>query len=230
MVDRDNIIQKIRKLLALANNNPSAAEATASALKAQKMIANYDIAKEELYDTVNEEIVEIESVTYKGNAWNWYLAKAIADNFRCRVYRWGHGKGLGYAYRFVGYEADAEACSIVFNQLYKLGNKLGDAEARKIRKETGTAVGVKGTFLIGEKGDGGFVGGIRKELEKQCQALMLVIPKSVNDYMDETYPTMRHFQIRASTTRDKIISEHGFYEGVNAIRSARIGEQKKIGA
>ena len=227
---REAVISKIRKLLSLAgdNANTSAAEATEAALKAQALIAEYDIDKGELYDEQNEEIVEKESLRYKGESWAWYLASAIADNFRCRIYRWTW-TGAGHVVRFVGYEADAEAASIVFDRLFKLGKRLAEREARQAYKQYGTARGVKGAFLIGD-GDGGFVGGIRKELEKQCKALMLVVPQSVHEYMNTEHDDLRTFSIRATSSQDRIISEHGFNEGVNAVRSARIGEQKKLSA
>ena len=39
----EKIMEKIKKLLALANNNPSEDEAMAAALKAQEMMAKYNI-------------------------------------------------------------------------------------------------------------------------------------------------------------------------------------------
>jgi len=228
MKTREDIIARIRKLLALAGDNPNVAEATAAALKAQALIAEFDVEKFELYDEQNEEIVEVESVRYKGESWAWYLASAIADNFRCRIYRWSW-TGAGHVVKFVGYDADAEAAALVFDRLFTLGKRLADREAREARKLYGTARGVKGAFLIGD-GTGGFVGGIRRELEKQCQALMLVVPKSVNEYMETEHSDLRSFSVRASTNMDRITSEHGFNAGRDAVRSARIGEQKKIGA
>jgi hypothetical protein len=59
---------------------------------------------------------------------------------------------------------------------------------------------------------------------------MLVVPKSVNEYMETEHSDLRSFSVRASTNMDRITSEHGFNAGRDAVRSARIGEQKKIGA
>lgn len=228
MKTRDEIIEKIRKLLALAADNPSAVEATSAALMAQKLIAEHDVEKYELYDNEIEDVVEIDSELYKGNSWAWYLGEAIADNFRCRLYRHS-SQGQGHVLKFVGYEADAQAAAIVFDRLFKIGNRLGDREARLARKEYGTAKGVKGAFLVGD-GTGGFVGGIRKELEKQCQALMLVVPKEVNEYMEQEHNDLRSFAIRTTSNRDRITAEHGFNAGRDSVRSARIGEQKKLSA
>lgn len=228
MLNRDNIINKIQKLLALSSNNPSAEEAAAAALKAQALIAEHDIQEEEIYeDAIRKEVVEVDSITYKGNKWAWYLATAIADNFRCRVLITKEF-GIGNHMTFLGYDTDAQACSIVFNRLFEIGNKLANREAYLARKEYGSAAGVKGTFLVGEDGNGGFVGGIRNELEKQCQALMLVVPQEVHEYIKTNYKNLRSYNMSVNSCRDKIVAEHGFHAGKDAVKRTRIGEQKKI--
>lgn len=62
----EKIIEKIRKCLALANNNPSEEEAKAAALMAQKLLAKYNISlvDVEQLEGKSEEIIE-ECVWFK---------------------------------------------------------------------------------------------------------------------------------------------------------------------
>lgn len=227
---RKSIIDRIKKLLALAADNPSAAEATAAALKAQKLIADNDVAKSELYEKVEETISEIHSDRYKGNLWSLVLARTIADNFRCQLYRHGFQEwgGKEYSIVFVGYETDAQAATVTFNNLFKIGNRLADAEVRMARQRYGTAAGVKDSYLMG-RGDGGFVGGIRSELEKQCHELMLVRSEKVDDYYEEISRGFGKVRQRRRTYSEGYESK-GFKAGRDSVRSARMGGQMALNA
>ena len=228
-----NIIDRIRKLLALAKGNTNVAEATAAALKAQKLIADYDVSKSELYADEPENITEVEGGEIKGNPWGRRLAKAIADNFRCKNYYSQTGTKSYWTGRvtvdservvFVGYETDAEAATVTFNRLFEIGGKLAAAECRKARNERGTASGVKNSFLLG------FVKGIRKELEKQSQALILVRPKAVDDYYDEV---TEGCSSSSSSVRNAYYGDaydSGLAAGRDSVRSARLEGQAALTA
>lgn len=225
---RESLIERIRKLLALAADNPSAAEATAAALKAQRLIADNDVSKHELYDEKAEEISEVYSDTYKGNLWSLRLARVIADNFRCQLYRHHkaeYGGGTNNIV-FVGYETDAQAATLTFNRLFEIGNRLADAEARAARRTRGTAAGVKDSYLMG-RGDGGFVGGIRSELEKQSHELMIVRPQAVDDYFTEATRGFGKVSQRRRSYSEGYESK-GYRAGRDALRSARMGGQMAL--
>lgn len=168
----EKIIEKIKKLLALANNNPSEDEAMAAALKAQEMMAKYNVVLDDLDDKPeNREIVkEIwrETSSHSMKKWKWGLALTIAKNFRCKV----------YAIRktdicFYGYENDVKIALQVFSFLYNVGNKFAVKYYNKCKKENLPTKGVMNTYLAG------FRQGIADVLEKQRVALMIVTPKDV---------------------------------------------------
>ena len=226
------IIERIKKLLALSKGNTNAAEATAAALKAQKLIAEYDVSKFDLYGEEADEITEVESTNVRGNPWSKRLAHTIADNFRCRIYitqrggrDWWTGKdNTTEGIVFMGYETDAEAAKVTFDRLFEIGNKLANAEVRRVRNLYGSASGVKNSYLLG------FVAGIADELEKQCVALVLVRPKAVDDYADERTAGF-------STSRSTIRNAHrgatydsGRAAGRDSVRSARMAGQKALNA
>ena len=228
------IIDRIKKLLALAKDNVNAAEATAAALKAQKLIAEYDVSKVDLYGEKRDEITEVYNEhNIKNNPWGKRLAWAIADNFRCRWYTHYEGSKSYWTGRttktsenvvFMGYETDAQAAKVTYDRLYEIGLKLANRECRLARERYGTAQGVKNSFLLG------YVDGIRKELEKQCEALVLVRPKAVDDYANER---TRGFAKGSSTVRNAY--DNGSYNsgkraGRDSVRSARLGGQAALTA
>lgn len=53
-MNNKEVIEKVKKILALAENNPNENEALAAALKAQKMMAKFHIQEEDLRDEVTE--------------------------------------------------------------------------------------------------------------------------------------------------------------------------------
>lgn len=213
MENKKAIIEKIKKVLALAENNPSEQEALAAALKAQKMMAEYHIDEKDLGQVVDENNID-EIVSYVGGKtqkWKISLALVLANNFRCRVYM------MGSDVVFMGYEEDIKICSEVFQSMYKIGVRLSDKMKREYRQKYGTATGVRNSFCAG------FVKGIQSGLEKQCTALMIVVPKEVNEKFDEKFANHHGSKKNASLTiRDRECYNEGFTKGKEAVQARSI--------
>lgn len=109
----EKILNKIKNLLDLANNNPNENEAIAAALKAQELMAKYNIELDQLDE--KKETREIIKETYYQSGkhemrkWKIGLAAIIAQNFRCKTYFLG-GKDVV----FYGYKEDAKIALQVF--------------------------------------------------------------------------------------------------------------------
>lgn len=222
---RDVTIKRIKKLLALAADNPSPVEAAAAALKAQRLIAEHSVGEGELYERDDDEVAEAASAEFRRNMWSLELAQAISDGFRCRCYRSSerYRDGLHHRMVFVGHATDAQAAAVTFDRLLELGNRLADGEARAAREEFGSARGVRDSFLTGG-GRGGYVGGIRSELERQSHELMLVRAKEVDDYYEgisRGFGTVSRRPYRYVED----YSERGYAAGRDALRSTRLGGQ-----
>ena len=174
----EKILNKIKNLLDLANNNPNENEAIAAALKAQELMAKYDIELEQLDD--KKETREIVKEVYRQSGkhemkrWKIGLASIIAENFRCKVYFINKQDVV-----FYGYKEDAKIAIQVFTYLYEIGNKFAVRYYNKCKKEGRETRGVMNTYLIG------FRDGVAEVLEKQCTALMIVTPKEVTESFDE---------------------------------------------
>lgn len=174
----EKILNKIKNLLDLANNNPNENEAIAAALKAQELMAKYNIELDQLDDKKEtREIVEEiyhQSDKHEMRKWKIGLADIIAQNFRCKVYFMNKKDVV-----FYGYKEDAKIALNVFTYLYEIGNKFAVRYYNKCKKEGKETRGVMNTYLVG------FKDGVAEVLEKQCTALMIVTPKEVTESFDE---------------------------------------------
>ena len=186
MDDNENkVIDKIEKLLALSSSS-NENEARAAMMKAQELMAKYEIKREQLKDGEQEErrIVNFSSVPFR-DEWIHMVRGVIAENFRCRRIAVSRvGSGGAFRIRFYGYEEDAEICINIFNYAVKVIRKRFMV-LRAIYADAGRGFGndEKMNYVLG------FCHGLEKNFEEQKAqsqsfALALVTPKAVNDYVD----------------------------------------------
>lgn len=208
------VIDKIKKLLALASNNPNENEAMAAALKAQALMAEYNIKEAEL----GEEVKEIDEITIDAPAshvmkkWRINLGITIARNFRCKVYMVN-----GESVVFYGYKQDIAAAAQVFNFLFETGNKLANRYYYAEKKAGHSTSGLLASYLTG------FVKGIASELDKQCMALMIITPKEVEDGFNDLVKGWGTKQIRSRVVNTGAYSQ-GHADGREAVQARRIAE------
>ena len=213
---RSEIVEKIKKLLAHSvENGATEAEAVAFALKAQRLIAENDIEQWELGDEQRREVIEEESNVNLPRTWSRWLASVVSENFRCKLYinPIQQEKSVKNHAVFVGYAQDAKAARIVFERLRRVAERSGSAYRRKLR---GASWAYNSITL-------GFVEGVRGELEKQSQALMLKVPSDVEEYFEgiELEETRKHSSCQVS----EFLKEEGRAIGRNAVRSGRLGQE-----
>ena len=227
--DRESIIAKIKKLLEHTEaHGATKAEAVAFALKAQKLMAEHDIQEHELGGGENEPLETASSQVKTTRLWRDQLATIIADNFRCRYYTSlfadeDYARRRTAHIRFYGYRHDAQAAALVFDRLYEVGEKLARKYLKDERRKLGSGLQLD-TRFIRDSFTFAFVDGVRSELEKQSQALMLVRPKEVDEGYNELSRGFR--KARRTTLRigEAGASEAGFHAGRDAVRSGRLDE------
>lgn len=205
----NNVIEKIQKLLALAGNNPSEAEAGAAALKAQELMAKHGVKLADLQEmeaTVEE--IKVESYnTGAGRAWKYDLARVISKNFRCKWFM--HGRRW---VAFYGHETDAAAAKEVFQFLFKQGHRLADREVHRAFAKTGFTAGVYNSFCEG------FVRGVQDKLDAQCVALMIVMTEDVKKGYEEYSTKFKQAPLQMKATGfDADAYNNGRTEGRNAM-------------
>lgn len=178
MTDMNHMLEKVRKLLALAGNNPSENEAKAAALKAQELIAKYNLdLSQDSGEKVNYKLVE--AIHSNNEGYRKPLAAAIAENFRCKPVM------VGNKVNFFGREGDAEACTELFNYLYRVSHNIGLKLERQARKEGRNTHGVANSYWTG------FIVGLKGAMGAQSKALVIVVPEDVKQEFDKEFPNIR---------------------------------------
>ena len=169
---KEQVIEKIKKCLALANDNANENEAKAALLQAQKLMAKYnvqvEVSEEEAIAYSKEECVHRYDAAYRKP-----LARVIAKNFRCEYYL--HGQKVV----FFGRDFDARIAKESFEYAYEFAMREGNKLENKAYAEYGTARGVHSSYTAG------FIAGLKEALEAQCTALMVVTPQDVKDEFAE---------------------------------------------
>ncbi len=221
MNDTEKIINKIRKVLELSRNNPSAEEAKSAALKAQRLMAEYHIAMDDINEMKSIEEITEESITVgMGNKWKYRLATIVAKNFRCKNYYYGKAKAV-----FYGYDTDVKIAVETFKYLFEIGNRNANNFYNKKRieaKKSGgyfDGSGIKNYFLAG------YLQGISDVLDKQCTALMIVVPKEVDDGYKKKTQGCHEIDTTLRAKRNKYKNEavdEGKRVGRNAVNNKRI--------
>lgn len=207
MENREKILKKIENLLALAGNNPSENEAIAAALKAQELMAKYNVELADLEGQSVAETITTETYTPKANQhyvrkWRYTLSQIIAKNFCCKTYSINRD-----AIAFYGYEKDAKIAVEVFKFLFETGNKLANRYYLKCKKEGKETKGVLNTYLTG------FCDGIKEVLDKQCTALMIVVPKEVEEAYTEHSKGFKSFSAGLRLSSDGRAYSEGKADG-----------------
>ena len=175
-MDNAKIVEKIKKLLALADKSKNMAEAEAEAalLKAHELMAKYN---------VSVEITEEEKISYVHETceskWNMGfrkpLAVIIAQNFRCETYLLGSGGSVV----FFGHETDARIAREVFEFAYAFALKEGNRCYNKNYQMGRNTQGVFNSYVRG------FLQGLKEKLGEQSTALMVVTPPDVKQEFEE---------------------------------------------
>ena len=208
----EKIIIKIQNLLDLANNNSNQNESYAAALTAQELMAKYNVHIESIEDT-SEKLGKsmFDNSKISGNRkWRIYLASIIATNFRCKVYL------SGEYIVFYGYENDANIAMDVFKMLVSVATKLSRKEYYDRKKQGYNTKGVMNAFLLG------FCDGVKDVLDRQCSALMIIIPEKVEkEYANMTLGWKRRKNTIQYNT-NKQVRDHGKEAGIQAISSRHL--------
>lgn len=169
MKHKEDIVEKIKKLLALAdeNKNNSDEEAKSAMLMAQKLMAKYDISVEEVEGQEEPEYSH-EMCEHKWDyAYRVPLAQVLSKNFRCMNYR------CGKKIVFMGHPSDAKICKATFEFAYSFIQKRGN---QIYNKRYSMGYNTKGVF---NSYANGFISGLKEALDTQCVALAIVTPPDV---------------------------------------------------
>ena len=136
-MERDRIIERIRKLLRLSRSeNPY--EAALAAERVQRMLSEYNLTLEGIVDEETEKARQINRKTRKDlEEWAHILAGRTASVFDCQYF---HDPNTGET-SFVGVGADPEVCGWMYGYLYKTllrTHARPGPQAPQLKVETGS--------------------------------------------------------------------------------------------
>ena len=179
-MQKENVVSLVKKLLSLADSKVNEHEAKVAAMKAQELIAKYNIVISDEDEEANEiETVDVEVVP--GKKWKINLSVLVANNFRCKCFWVGRKRCC-----FYGYKNDAEVAKEVFSFLFKQGNKCANNLVYKYKVTRGYTEGVYKSFIYG------YLVGLEQSLGENSKALMLTVPdvvaKGYDEMMKESNP------------------------------------------
>lgn len=214
MKTKEEILEKIKGLLALgdASRNNSDEEAKAAMLKAQQLMAKYDISAEEV-EGEEEERYSHEMCEHKWDyAYRIPLASVLAKNFRCMTY--SRGKTIV----FMGHPSDAKICKATFEYAYQFIQKRGN---QIYNKRYAMGYPTKGVF---NSYANGFITGLKEAFDVQCTALAIVTPPDVVSHFEELSKDWRTKKSKSIDVNDYEVYREGHKDGKSFMDKDKLPE------
>lgn len=216
MNDEENkIIEKIEKLIALSGSD-NENEAKAAMLKAQELMAKYEIEQDRIDPERKKErpVVCFTSPMFRDD-WCVDVGSLIANNFRCRaIISQRRNSGGAYRLKFFGFEEDAEISINVFNYAVKVIRKRM-ATLRAIYRDAEREFGRNEKMAYVD----GFRSGLYRNFEEQKKqsesfALALLVPEAVVKFVDEI-PGMEEYNRREYQQKreNDVLRQAGYVDG-----------------
>lgn len=218
-INTDKIVEKIKKLLALADKaqNTNEHEAQAALLKAQKLMAEYGVSVEGNTEEAHTyKLVICNTPGDKG--FRTHLACAIGENFRCKPIM--HGNQVA----FLGRSEDVDVCASAFEFAYKFAKRNGDREVRNARKDGRDPKNVFNSYAMG------FLVGLKQKLAEQSKALMIVVPQDVKDEFSNRFPSVKQYAGGMRKGQDRGYDYHAYFAGVSDGKSVLDERKEKLEA
>lgn len=211
----EQITQKVEKLFALAGNNPSVDEAQAALLKAQELMAKYNLSQDMLYGKTSIHIVE-KLTTVKATKFNIFLAITIAKSFACRAFLTGT-KASNKKIAFFGKTCDVEAAAAAQEFISRIMHKGG----LKAVHAAGLMPMRAGANIPYNSYCYGFVRGVKDCLDEQTTALAIVVSEEVNSAYKEKFEGGKTYFSRSVRYRNDETFSAGYADGKSAMKQNR---------
>lgn len=206
----EKIADKIQKLLDLAGNNPNENEAKAALLKAQELMAKYNIEQEQLHP--GEKIkYSLELAKCKITPRDKQICVIIANSFACKVILTGGQKRY---FGFFGREDNAKAAASAMDFIHK----VLEQGIRRVCAEHGLKASQAGAALIYNSYAIGFIHGLKDTMNAQTKALAVVVPQDVRDKFNERFTSLK--SARKSSIKysgDTDVMNKGYIDGKSAM-------------
>ena len=213
---QDKIKKKIAALMNMTvENGATVHEALVAATKAQELIAKFHITT---LDSASEKETVGEDNLQGSRKWIQLLAGIVCENMSCRLILFSLNRKT--MMKFIGRDSDRTAAIKTFLMLSSVCQR-GIAKEKKRVKSHGSSAGIEIAYSTG------FLKAVAEEMSKQSKALILLVPSSVDDYIQTTYPCTRVVKSKISYRyRNKndieIAKANGYHDGKNVVGQKKL--------
>ncbi len=179
---REDVLSKVKKLLAVAEGSNFEQEAQNAMLKAQEFMLKHGITTEDIDFQEGKKEVTDESIAETGRMpWYWKsLMTILGDNFRCKPYTY---KGKISRACFIGLKEDVRLVKEVFNYAVNVVETCSKKYTEKYKKPGFNVSGIKNDYIQG------FIRGLKDKFAEQVEskgfALMLVKDDAVMEVIEK---------------------------------------------
>ena len=104
--------------------------------------------------------------------------------------------------KIIGRDSDRKIVLDTLDMLIAVCKQGIRNEKNRAKSQFGEIVGVETSYASG------FVDAVREEMSKQCKALMLIIPKEVNEHIEKNYPNIGQSRTKYTIHYRIFCSEH----------------------
>lgn len=191
----DKILRKVKRLLALSENNPNEEEAQSAFVMAQRLMIENELSMSEIEVHAGQErTVAKGKVTIHKKLFWWerQLASIMSENFRVKYFlNWIKNKGSNRkdSIYFMGFESDVKLAKEMYLLSYEAivhyANKYVDGyyeSNEEFLRERAITMSLKNSYMRG------FLEGLESKFEEQLaemkaegNALMVLVPKVVEE-------------------------------------------------
>lgn len=228
MNDRnENIIKKIKGLLALANDHKNDEESQTAFIMAQKLMIKYDISSSEVEEQQEgNSILEGKVTVYKTLYW-WErkLAQIIAKNFRVTFFYnnkilKGESK-TKRAITFLGFESDVALAKEMYILAYDVLTFYANDFVKNHYVDSGNYRSRGYTTDLKNSYMRGFLDGINEKFEvqvkemKQEYGLMVLVPAEVQQKHDEMFKGKKGLSFKIPRIEEVAAYHQGHEDGVS---------------
>lgn len=219
-MEKEKIIDKIRKLLELSKNNPNKEEAILALTKARELMFKHNVDIENIKkDDTNyfEKIVQLKKwknwiiffVMYLNDAFGTF---SLYNEYTKRVY-------------FYGEKEKVLGVSEIFEFLFEVADYLAMKEYRNYLKEYGTGKGIYLSYILG------FINGVNNALEKQNRefeeyGIKQQVRKDKNA-VEKREKKLFNKNINEDLNRE--VFDKGYDEGITILDKKQIEGDKSVG-
>lgn len=211
----NQIIDKITKLLARAENNPFAGEAQACMLKAQQLMVKHNLTAADISEgtTFQAEVSKLDLTGYARTIW-WKkdLAYIITKNFRCKNFLINNHHTRRSKIVVLGLKEDVEIAMRIFHFAVEAINSCSSQYLKEAKKQGLSIKGLKNTYILG------FLNGLEAQFAEQVSrndwGLIIVEDPLVTQAYNEL-SLRKGRAVSVTTSKNKAALQRGYQDGKN---------------